>query len=110
MHLFVGTDDAAQTAILYGVILQSASYLLEWIEAHFAHIRRKPGDMTVEPDFEGGKTFADIDLTLKVRVFTALRVFLGLKDAYRAESRRAQRKAAKRILRERNKTTRQKSL
>ena len=105
MHLSVGTDDAAQTAILYGVVVQSASYLLEWIETHFTHIRRKPGDMTVEPDFETGKTSADIDLLLKVRIFTALRVFFGMLDAYRVEKRRARRKAAKRLLRKRNKAT-----
>lgn len=96
MHLFVATKDAAQTAILYGIILQASSYLLQWVEDHFHHIARKDGAVTVEPDFLSGTPSAELDLRLSVRLFRAVGIGLGMFRAYLAERKRARRRAAKR--------------
>ncbi|MBQ1262628.1 MAG: DUF2953 domain-containing protein [Clostridia bacterium] len=101
LHLWVGTDDAAKTAILYGVVLQSATYLLQWIDTHLLRIDRREGAMTVEPDFVSGKCHADIDLTCSIRLYTALVIGVRMLLAFQREKATAMRKA---ILREKSKT------
>lgn len=101
LHLWVGTDDAAKTAILYGVVLQSATYLLQWIDTHLLRIDRRDGAMTVEPDFVSGKCHADIDLTCSIRLYTALVIGVRMLLAFQREKAAAMRKA---LLREKSKT------
>lgn len=101
LHLWVGTDDAAKTAILYGAVLQSATYLLQWIDTHLLRIDRREGAMTVEPDFVSGKCHADIDLTCSIRLYTALVIGVRMLLAFQREKATAMRKA---ILREKSKT------
>lgn len=101
LHLWVGTDDAAKTAILYGAVLQSATYLLQWIDTHLLRIDRRDGAMTVEPDFVSGKCHADIDLTCSIRLYTALVIGVRMLLAFQREKAAAMRKAA---LREKSKT------
>lgn len=101
LHLWVGTDDAAKTAILYGAVLQSATYLLQWIDTHLLRIDRRDGAMTVEPDFVSGKCHADIDLTCSIRLYTALVIGVRMLLAFQREKATAMRKA---ILREKSKT------
>ena len=101
LHLWVGTDDAAKTAILYGVVLQSATYLLQWIDTHLLRIDRREGAMTVEPDFVSGKCHADIDLTCSIRLYTALVIGVRMLLAFQREKAAAARKAT---LREKSKT------
>lgn len=102
LHLWVGTDDAAKTAILYGAVLQSATYLLQWIDTHLLRIDRREGAMTVEPDFVSGKCHADIDLTCSIRLYTALVIGVRMLLAFQREKAAAARKAA---LREKSKAT-----
>lgn len=97
MHLFVATKDAAQTAILYGIILQASSYLLQWVENHFHHIARKEGAVTVEPDFLSETPSAELDIRLSVRLFRAIGIGFGMFRAYLAERKRARHRAAKRM-------------
>ena len=94
MHLTVGTDDAAKTAILYGVILQTASYILNFIEESFNHIRRKPGDMSIEPDYTLGQCRADVDIACSVKIFRLISIGLGMLFSYNRERSRAYQKAA----------------
>lgn len=101
LHLWVGTDDAAKTAILYGAVLQSAAYLLQWIDTHLLRIDRRDGAMTVDPDFVSGKCHADIDLTCSIRLYTALVIGVRMLLAFQREKAAAMRKA---ILREKSKT------
>ena len=88
LHILVGTDDAAKTAILYGATVQSVSYILQWLQTHFIPIRRRPGAMTIDADFVSGKTSADIDLCCSIKFRRAivmavrmLMAFLKEKDA-----------------------------
>ena len=96
MHLRVATGDAAGTAILYGVVVQSAAYLLQWSEDHFNRVRREDGDMTVEPDFVSSRSAAEVDVRISVRLFRAVGIGIGMLRAYFSERKRARRRAAKR--------------
>ena len=97
LQIRVGTDDAAKTAILYGAILQSAAYLLQWIDTHFAHIRRKAGDMSVEADYLSDKCHAEIDITCSLYLSQILSLAIKMLFAYRNEKARADQKAAARV-------------
>lgn len=93
MHLYVGTENAADTAILYGVILGSASCILQWLQNHFIPIRRKPGAMTVQPDYLSQKCYADIDIVCSVRLYRAVGIGTKMLMAYRKENQLANKKA-----------------
>ena len=97
LHLRIATGDAASTAILYGVVLQSAAYLLQWVQDHYNEIHRRKGDMTIEPDYLSEKSSIDLDLRLQVRGVRAIPIGLGLLHAYRTEKKRAKLRAKKRI-------------
>ncbi len=98
MHILVGTDDAAKTAITYGVILQSASYILNFIENHFTHIAYREGDISISPDYVSGHMSADIDIAASIKVRHALRLGIAMLMAYFKESRAAKQKALLRTL------------
>ncbi len=93
MHIYVGTDNAAKTAILYGVILQSTAYLLEFADSHFIVSEHQPGDMTVEADYSADTCRADIDIVCSIRLIKGLGIALALWNAYRREKSIATKKA-----------------
>ena len=97
MHLSVATGDAAQTAILYGAVVQASAYLLQWIETHFTHIRREAGDMQVRADYLNTKTHVEIDIICSIGLMRAIRIGLSMLSAYRSEKAVALKKAKKRI-------------
>lgn len=94
MHITVGAEDAAKTAILYGVAVQSASYILNLIEEKFNHIHRKDGEMSVEPDYLSGESHADIDIACSVKLHRIISIALGMLLSYNKEKNIAYRKAA----------------
>lgn len=96
MHIKVASDDAAKTAIRYGVIVQAVSYLFQWIESHYTHVEREDGDMTVETDYTATEMSSDIDIVCTVPVRHALKIFSELQTAYKKEQSVALAKAKKR--------------
>ena len=100
-YVSVGTDDAAKTAIAYGVVAQSAACLLEMIDSQFARIRYDGGAVVVVPDFITGQSAIYLDLTCSVTPFTALLIYNELTDDYRFAQQEIYLKAAKRIREER---------
>lgn len=96
LHLYVGSEDAAKTAIMYGVILQSVSYLIKWIDDHFARVRRDPKNTEIRPDYTSGKCHADVDIVCSVYLSHALGVALKMLAAYRDEKAKALQKAKRR--------------
>ena len=98
MHILVGTDDAAKTAITYGVILQSASYILNFIESKFTHVAYREGDISISPDYVSGHMSADVDIVVAVKIRHALRLGVAMLMAYMKESRAAKQKALLRAL------------
>ena len=96
MHITVATEDAAKTAVTYGIVVQSAAYLLEWIETHFAHIERRDGDMTITPDYLSETMTSDIDISFSIGIKRAIGIAVGMFNAYKVEKRIALKKAKKR--------------
>ncbi|MBQ8309810.1 MAG: DUF2953 domain-containing protein [Clostridia bacterium] len=104
MHIYVGSNDAAKTAILYGVIVQSVSYILNLVEEKFTHVKRRDGDVTVEPDYTSAQCSADIDLICTVKIRRAISMALSMLLAYNRERGIAYKKAALRERENRGKT------
>ncbi len=100
MHIKVGTDDAAKTAILYGVIVQSAASLLNLIEYKFTPIKREDGEMQIEPDYLSGKCAADIDITCSIKFRHVIAIAVAMLKAFFKEKERATEKATRRYKRE----------
>lgn len=81
-RITVASDDAAKTALLYGVILQSSAYIFQWIETHFNHLRRKPGDMEILVDYAAQSFSAEVDFACSVTFVRALVIYLSTMNAY----------------------------
>ena len=97
MHITVGTDDAAKTALLYAAVTQVTAYICQAIESRYQHIERKDGAMTVTPDYVGGGCSAEVDLRFRVTLLDGIRIALRLLKAYRQEKAAAHKKARERI-------------
>lgn len=103
MYIAVGTGDAAKTAILYGVIVQSASYLLNFLNAYLTPIKKKEGEVNVYPDYTASKTAVDIDIVCSFKIRSliaiggsvALSFFTARSKALKKAMLREQRKAEK---------------
>ena len=66
----VATDDAAKTALAYGAITSSFSFLLEWIDRHLFTCKRSRRDLIrIYADFESDRLEADIDLSLHTSLY-----------------------------------------
>lgn len=81
LHIRVASDDAAKTAILYGVVCQSVAYLLAALD-NVTKLKSTTTQVSVEPDFLAEKSSADVRIVLSVRVFGALMILLGAALAY----------------------------
>ena len=71
LHLRVATGDAATTAVLYGVVCQSLSYLLALLD-RITKLKAAPPSVSVCADYLAEKTHADIQITLSLRLWGAL--------------------------------------
>ncbi|MBQ8431694.1 MAG: DUF2953 domain-containing protein [Clostridia bacterium] len=94
LHLWVGTEDAAKTAVLYGVLVQILGDLLQWLQDHFIPIRRKPGSIRLIPAFGQTTSAAEIDLICSLRFYQALGILLPMLLTYQKEKQNAMQKAA----------------
>ncbi len=103
LHISIGTDDAAKTAILYGAVSQSVATLLELVNSGYTPVKYKDGAVAVIPDYLSGKSEAHIDLSVSVAPMRALMILLGLLDAHRTESSRAKKKAQSRMAKRQSK-------
>ena len=69
IHISVAGSDAAQTAILYGVICQAVAYLLELMGRFRTVSTPDFADVSVTPDWVGEKTTVDVKLSFSLRVW-----------------------------------------
>ncbi len=69
MKIAVGTEDAAQTAILYGIIVQMAAYLVEGLSAITNFRCRNREEMEIRADFLSDKLVMDLHFIFKIRVW-----------------------------------------
>ena len=96
MHIYVGSDNAADTAVLYGVAMATTSCILQWLQDHFIPIRHKKGSVEIYPDYLSEKTNIDIDIVCSVRIYRALAIGIRMLFAYDKENRRSYQKALRR--------------
>lgn len=97
LHISVGTDDAAKTAILYGVVLQSVSCLIGWIDTSFNRLKHKDGEMSVTADYISGKCHANVHIVCGVTLIRGLKIALHMLYVKDQQERIAQKKAKKRL-------------
>ena len=97
LHLRVATDDAAKTAILYGVLVQILSELLQWLQEKFIPIRRSPHSICLIPAFGDPVSSAEIDLICSLRLYRAIGIALPMLLTYQKEKQGAAQKAALRV-------------
>ena len=103
LHIRVAADEAAHTALLYGVVIQIVSAILNYIDQYYAALEHKEGDISINPDYASSESSADIDITLTAKVWRTILIIIKMVDAYDAEKKIAYRKAALRRREEREK-------
>lgn len=81
IYIRVATDDAAQTAILYGAVSQALACLLEVLDSVTNLDKIEKAEIDVEPDFLSEKTDAKINITYSLRVIGILDI--GIKTLIR---------------------------
>lgn len=85
----VATEDAAKTAVLYGVILQSASYLMEWINQRFCVVCRKKDELQIVPDYLSFSSSANVDIYCSMSVFQIAMLAARLLSTHKEETEKA---------------------
>ena len=79
LYITVATDDAAKTALLYGVAAQSTAYLME-VLGDFTKTTAKRGAVDVVADFCGSESTLDAAIVFSVTPFSIL--VLGIRAAF----------------------------
>jgi len=108
LHITVGTADAAKTAILHSLTVQSVGGLIAWLESHVGKVHRDPDDLQVAPDFVNGKCKVDIDIVCHMRVFRFLLVLQNAMQTYEEEHLNTVRKTKARLQKAKSKSEQKK--
>lgn len=74
LDITVGGRDAADCATKYGIIAQSVSYLLELLDNNTAMKPIRSERIAVNADFLATKTVYKLDIRLRLRLFSTVRV------------------------------------
>ncbi len=77
LHIRVATGDAATTAVAFGAVSQSVSYLLALLNK-ITKLRAVTPDVAIEPDFTAQRPDIDMHLILSIRLFGALAIAFGV--------------------------------
>lgn len=89
LHVRVATGDAATTAVLYGVVCQSLSYLLALLDG-IARVKAREPEVSVIADFEGERPSLDVKIVLALRVIDVLLAVRHLKRSDKEEAQKQQ--------------------
>ena len=92
----VASDDAAQTAILYGSVVGLCAWFWEWVQGSLAIVDRTRGAMQVYPNYLKTQSSAEIDVVLKMRTLKAFFVTFGMIEHYKGEKALAEEAARQR--------------
>lgn len=76
LYITVATDDAANTAILYGTVIQSVAYLLELLRNFTRLEKLRRSKVCVRPDFTATSFSADIKLVLKAPLWLIVVLYI----------------------------------
>ena len=74
LDITVGSPEAADTAIKYGKLSAAVSLLLELLQNKTAMKIKKDAVINVTPDFTAPKTTFRVDLDIRIRLFSFVRV------------------------------------
>ena len=74
----VATGDAASTAILYGVIVQSVAYVIEMLQSITNVDGLEKADISVNPDYLSEKTSLDLCFVFSLRVWHLFDILFGM--------------------------------
>ena len=72
LYIRIASDDAAQTAILYGAVSAVVANILELVDSYTNLRSLKKDTVSVEPDFVSNKSDIGINISLSISVFGAL--------------------------------------
>ena len=86
LHVRVATGDAATTAILYGAVSASLSYLLATLD-RTVNLKSKPHDISVFADYLAEKSSADVKLVFSMRCIGALSLLFSVTLAFVKQKR-----------------------
>ncbi len=82
IHITVGTGDAAKTAIAYGVVSQSVSYICAILDQHTNFRASHKSSIAVIPDFTAQKFSADCKICASLQAWQVLRLGLHFSAAF----------------------------
>lgn len=78
LHINVATGDAASTAILYGVIIQSVTYIIEILNSATNLKGLKKADISVNADYLSESTAVDMKFIFSLRVWHIFSILFGV--------------------------------
>lgn len=78
IHITIGAEDAAKTAIAYGAVSAGVSYLCEYLDSLFTIRPKGNKDIVVNADFLSEKTSLDITVSASLKVWHALDIALAV--------------------------------
>ncbi|MBE6679826.1 MAG: DUF2953 domain-containing protein [Ruminococcaceae bacterium] len=74
----VGSNDAATTAISYGIISQSVAYLLEFLDNNLNISQKRNGEINVLCDFTAENTVYDVFISASLNIWQILDIGISL--------------------------------
>lgn len=90
----VATDDAAETAVTYGYVVQMAQYALTYVKLNSNLKHTKKSVISVYPDFTVNSTRIEMDVTLSIRVWQVLALGISLALTYLNKGKHKESKAS----------------
>ena len=78
LRIDVATGDAASTAILYGVVIQSVAYIIEILNSATNLKGLKKADIAVNADYLSESTCVDMKFVFSLRVWHILSILFGV--------------------------------
>lgn len=82
INIVIATEDAAKTAIMYGVISQGCAYFLEFLKGLTKIKYKKRANINISTDFLSTQTTFDLRIILSWKLYRALGI--AVSTAYRA--------------------------
>ena len=78
LRINVATGDAASTAILYGVVIQSVAYIIEILNSATNLKGLKNADIAVNPDYLSESTSVEMKFVFSLRVWHLFSIIFGV--------------------------------
>lgn len=77
IHIVIGTEEASKTAILYGITVQTVSYILTLLSSATNVRGLQKQDVYVDTDFLAEETRVDLKIAFSLRLWHVLHLALG---------------------------------